>query len=145
MATIKEPTRKISTNPLVKKVREYLTYKKRIDQLTKDQSVVKNELMSVVEEQGIEDDKGHLWLELPEEVDGYVSLQRQRRVSQKLDMDTAVALLAAKGLADRCIKPMPTIDEDEVMAALYEGLLTEDDIDKMFPKTITWAFVPSKK
>ena len=63
MATIKEPTRKISTNPLVKKVREYLTYKKRIDQLTKDQSVVKNELMSVVEEQGIEDDKGHLWLE----------------------------------------------------------------------------------
>ena len=53
MATIKEPTRKISTNPLVKKVREYLTYKKRIDQLTKDQSVVKNELMSVVEEQGI--------------------------------------------------------------------------------------------
>ena len=33
MPTIKEPSRKISSNPLVQKVREYLTYKKRIDQL----------------------------------------------------------------------------------------------------------------
>lgn len=145
MPQIESSPRKVTTNPLLMKVREYLTYKKKIDELSKAQSEVKNDLMEVVETQGQEDDKGHLWLELPEEVDGYVSLQRQRRVSQKLDMDAAVALLATKGLADRCIKAVPTVDEDEVMACLYEGKLSEKDIDTMFPKTITWAFVPSKK
>jgi hypothetical protein len=145
MPQIESSPRKISANPLLAKVREYLTYKKKIDELSKSQSEIKNELMEEVENNGVEDDKGHLWLELPEEVDGYVSLQRQRRVSQKLDMDAAVVLLATKGLADRCIKALPTVDEDEVMACLYEGKLSEKDIDTMFPKTVTWAFVPSKK
>jgi hypothetical protein len=30
------------------------------------------------------------------------------------------------------------------MAAYYEGLVTEEDIDKMFPAKITWALVMSK-
>ena len=145
MPRISPASRTVSNNPIILKVREYLTYKKRIDDMTKSQSAIKNELMEVVEEHGVEDDKGHVWFELPEEVDGYVSLQRQRRVSQKLDMDAAVAILATKGLADRCIKTIPTVDEDEVMACLYEGKLSEKDIDEMFPKTITGAFVPSKK
>jgi len=59
-------------------------------------------------------------------------------------MDAAVAILATKGLADRCIKTLPTVDEDEVMACLYDGLLTEGDVDKMFPKTVTYAFYTKK-
>jgi hypothetical protein len=39
---------------------------------------------------------------------------------------------------------MPVLDEDADMACLYEGLLSEEDVDTMFPKKITWAFVPSK-
>jgi hypothetical protein len=31
------------------------------------------------------------------------------------------------------------------MAALYEGELTDEDIDVMFPAKTTWAFVLSKK
>lgn len=73
-----------------------------------------------------------------------VSLKRERRVSQSLDMDAAIVILTQKGLAERCIKPVPTIAEDEVMAALYEGKLTEEDVDTMFPKKVTWAFITSK-
>ena len=30
------------------------------------------------------------------------------------------------------------------MACLYDGLLTESDIDSMFSKKEIWAFVPNK-
>ena len=71
-------------------------------------------------------------------------MQRQRRVSQSLDMDTAILTLTKRGLADRCIRSVPTVDEDEIMSCLYEGKLTEEEVDAMFPKKITWAFIPSK-
>jgi hypothetical protein len=39
---------------------------------------------------------------------------------------------------------VPMLDESEVMACLYEGLLTEEEIDSMFPKSVSYAFIPSK-
>lgn len=146
MAKIAEPARKPSAsgNPLVAKFREFISYKKRIDDLTKVQNELKAELNSYVEEHGEPDDKGHVWVNLPEEVDGYTAMQRQRRVSQSLDMDTAILTLTKRGLADRCIRSVPTVDEDEIMSCLYEGKLTEEEVDAMFPKKITWAFIPSK-
>jgi hypothetical protein len=146
MAKIAEPTRKpeVNVNPLVAKFREFISYKKRVDEFTKKQNEIKAELNDYVEEHGEVDDKGHVWVTLPEEVDGYVSMQRQRRVSQSLDIDTAILTLTKRGLADRCIRSVPTVDEDEIMSCLYEGKLTETEVDAMFPKKITWAFIPSK-
>ena len=145
MAKVANPARTISNeNPLVTKFRSFMTYKKKIESLTKEQNELKAELNEYVETNGQEDDRGHVYVELPEEVDGYVGMQRQRRVSVSVDMDAAILLLTKKGLADRCIKPVPTVDEDEVMACLYEGKLSEEEIDHMFPKKITWAFMPMK-
>ena len=39
---------------------------------------------------------------------------------------------------------MPVLKEDEVMACLYEGLITEEEVDKMFPKKVSYAFLTSK-
>ena len=44
----------------------------------------------------------------------------------------------------RCYTIQPVLNEDEVMACLYEGLLTEAEVDMMFTKKIVWAFIPSK-
>ena len=131
-------------NPIVSKVRKYVNLRSRIDDLTKEQSSLKTELSTLVDNEGTPDEKGHLWYSLPEEVDGYVSLQRQRRVTQKLDEDEASRTLVAKGLSERCYKMVPVLDESEVMACLYEGLLTEEEIDAMFPKSVSYAFIPSK-
>ena len=143
MPKIIPPARTPETG-LVAKVRKFVTLKRQIDDLSKEQSVIKTELSDLVDETGEPDDKGHLWLPLPEEVDGYRSLQRQKRISQRLDAEAAENLLKAKGLDTRCYTQMPVLQEDEVMACLYEGLLTEEEIDLMYPKSITWAFVPSK-
>jgi len=145
MPKIAKPPRVIPVvDPLIQKFRDFISFKTRIDSLTKEQNVLKEELNQYVIENGVEDDRGHINFELPEEVDGFRRLQRQRKVSLGLDMDAAILILTKKGLADRCIKSIPTVAEDEVMAALYEGKLTEEDIDTMFPKKVTWAFIPKK-
>ena len=126
------------------KVVEFITLRSRIDDMTKQQSAIKSELSELVETEGEPDEKGNLWLRLPHEVDGFTALQRQRKVSQSLDEDTAVEILKSKGLYDRCFTMMPILKEDEVMACLYEGLLTEEEVDSMFPKKVSWAFLTSK-
>ena len=131
-------------NPIVNKVRKYVSLRGRIEDLTKEQSVLKIELAEIVDNEGTPDEKGHIWYSLPEEVDGYRSLQRQRKVSQKLDEDTARTILKQKGLTDRCYKLVPVLDESEVMACLYEDLLSEEEVDSMFPKSVSYAFIPSK-
>jgi hypothetical protein len=126
------------------KVVDFITLKRRIDDMTKEQSSIKADLSELVDTVGEPDEKGHLWLRLPHEVDGYTSLQRQRKVSQSLDEDAAESLLKEKGLYERCYVQQPVLKEDEVMACLYEGLITEEEIDKMFPKKVSWAFLVSK-
>lgn len=146
MPKIIPPDRSIKEEDgLISKVRRYVQLKRQVDDLVKEQTVIKTELSEVVDTQGEFDAKGHKIFELPKEVDGYVSLQRQRRVSQKLDEEEAKRILTDKNLTNRCYKLTPVLDEDAVMSCLYEGLLTEEDIDTMFPKTETWAFIPLKR
>lgn len=126
------------------KVSQFITLRGRIDDLSKERDSIKADLSELVDIIGEPDEKGNLWLRLPHEVDGFTSLQRQRKVSQSLDEDTAMELLKAKGLYDRCYAMLPALKEDEVMACLYEGLITEEEVDKMFPKKVSYAFLTSK-
>lgn len=132
-------------DPITAKFQEYVDLKKQIDALTKRQNDIKPQLMEYAEANGIEDDKGHFIYYIDEEVDGYVSMQKQRRVSFGYDEDTAKIILTARGVYERCTVMKPALLEDEVMACLYEGVLTESDIDQIRPQKITWAFVPLKK
>lgn len=127
------------------KVRHYRFTKSTIKSLTTDANRLRDELSAMVESYGEADSDGHQWLELDSEIEGVSALKRERRVSTRLDEGEAYRRLAAAGLTDRCIRNIPVVDQDEVMAALYEGLLTEEDIDAMFPKSVSWAFVTAKR
>jgi hypothetical protein len=138
------PPDKPPVSSVLSKVQQFITIKRQVDDLTKEQTQLKTFLSNLVDEEGEPDDKGNLWYPLEQEVDGYRSLQRQRKVSQSLDPAEATRILGTKGLAERCYTWEPVLNEDQVMACLYEGLLTEEDVDAMFPKKIIWAFIPSK-
>jgi bacterioferritin (cytochrome b1) len=145
MARAADEPRDFNSDDLVGQTKEYSTLKKSIEQFEARQKELKASLFEKIEEDGFTDDKGNWWLELPETIDGYVSLQKQKRVTRKIDEMIAEDLIEKKGLTDRLYKTVRVVDEDELMAALYEGLLTEEEVDEMFPPKIVWALMLSKK
>jgi hypothetical protein len=126
------------------KVRQYLALKDEATLLTKRTNQIKEELLLVVEAAEF-DDRGHKKVVIEDEYNGEVTLTKQRRVSKALDMDVAEDILISKGIKDKCIKMVPTLDESSIMSAFYEGLLTEADIDAMFPSKVTYAFLVDAK
>jgi len=125
-------------------VQQAAALKEQTDLLTKRQSEIKARLTEVVDELGEVDGRGHITFEVDDSVSGIKSISKQRRVSQSIDMDVAESILAAKELTDDCVKQVPVLDEDAIMAAYYQGKLTEEDIDKMFPKKVSYAFLMNR-
>ena len=132
-------------NDLVNQAKQYSFIKSQLDYLEKQQKELRAKLFEVLDEGGTVDDKGNIIVELPQEVDGYVSIVKQRRVSRKVDEMVAEEVIAEKGLEESLYKTIRVIDEDALMAALYEDVLTEEEVDRMYPQNVTWALVLSKK
>lgn len=103
---------------------------------------LRDRLMEAVETRGYPDHDGHYWFDLPEEIEGFEHLKRERRVSQSFDTQGAMELVYEKGLEKRCIKMVPTLDEDAFMAAVADREITEKEYDALITKRETWAFKP---
>jgi DNA mismatch repair ATPase MutS len=125
-------------------VRENALIKERIDELTAIQNDLKKQIKEAVVAIGEENDRGHVFIDINDEVTGIKTVMHQRKVSKVLDIDVAEELLKEKGMHERCIKMVPVLNEEEIMAAYYAEELTEEDIDKMFPAKISWALVMPK-
>lgn len=129
---------------IISAFRQFVWLKKSIDDMIAEQAKAKYFLLEQLDSTGVLDDKGHAWLDLPAPIEGYARIQRQRRVSQKLDEQVAEEILTRKGVRDRAYKTVEVLDEDAIMGMLYTGDLTDEDLNAMFPKSITYAFVPVK-
>lgn len=125
----------------LQEVRQYLVVKENIDFFNKRQSEMKTRVVEQLKELGEEDSKGNLVLELDDKETKITSVVHQKRVSKSLDMEKAEQILEAKGIKDRCIVTVKTISEEEIMAAYYEGLITEEEVDEMFPSKISYALI----
>lgn len=146
MARVKEEElRTTDETDLIARAKKYAFLKSQLDFLEKEQKTLRSELFETLDEKGEPDSKGNIVLELPTEVDGYASLIKQRRVSRKVDEAVAEEIIVEKGLEDKLFKTVRVIDEDALMAALYSDELTEEEIERMYPQSITWALVMSKK
>jgi hypothetical protein len=127
----------MNQDAVLEDVKQFTVLKDQITQLTERQTVIKKRLTDAIDEFGTEDDKGHLVLNYTEDQ----QIMKQRRVSKNLDLQAAELILTKKGIKDTCIKMIPTLDESAIMAAFYNGHLTEEDIDTMFPSKVTYAFI----
>ena len=132
-------------DPLIKDAREYSFLKQQIDFLEKQQKEVRERLFTTLDEMGEVDDKGNIIVELPEEVNGFAAVVKQRRVSRKIDELVADEIITEKGMEDQLYKTIRVVDEDALMAALYNDELTEAEIDLMYPQKIVWALVMNKR
>jgi len=122
-------------------VRQHATLKDRVDSTASVQNEVREKLREGIKELGVEDDRGHIVVDIDDDLTGIKKVMQQRRVSKNLDMDVAETVLKEKGLYDRCVVMVPALDEQEIMAAYYDNLITEEDIDLMFPAKVSWSLV----
>jgi hypothetical protein len=144
MARVKD-TDSREEDPLIKDAREYSFLKQQIDFLEKQQKEVRERLFTQLDELGEVDDKGNVIIELPEEVNGFGAVVKQRRVSRKIDELVADEIITEKGMEEQLYKTIRVVDEDALMAALYNDELTEAEIDLMYPQKIVWALVMNKR
>lgn len=124
-------------------VRQYKALKDEQTMIAEREKNLKTRITTLLEEVGQEDDRGSKSVDV-DDVPGVAKVTWQRRVSKSLDMEAADKILLEKGLEERCIVMVPAINEQEIMAAFYEDLLTEQDVDTMYPEKVTWALVMGK-
>ena len=129
---------------LINRTKKYSFLKAQLEFLEKEQKALRAELFEVLDLEGEEDDKGNVVIELPEEVDGINAIMKQRRVSRKIDETRAEEIITEKGMEDTLYKTIRVVDEDALMAALYNDELTEAEVDEMYPSSVTWALVLKK-
>jgi hypothetical protein len=146
MARVKsEEPRTADENNLINQTKQYAFIKSQLEYLEQQQKELREKLFSALEIEGQTDDKGNIVIELPKEVEGYLSIIKQKRVSRKVDELIADEIITAKGMEEKLYKTIRVVDEDALMAALYNEELTETEIDQMYPQKITWALIFSKK
>jgi hypothetical protein len=126
-------------------IREYIKLTQTIDSLEERKKDLRNKLFEVIDADGEEDSKGNILYNFSAPIDGVLRLEKQRRATRKLDEDVAEEIIKNAGLEDVVYKMVRVIDEDALMAQYYEGNVTEDQIDQMFPTTVVWALRTPKK
>lgn len=128
-----------------REVQQYVTLKDESDAITERIGVIKKRLTGYIEDLGEANEKGSVVLPLNDERSGVRAIVKQRRVSKQFDEDAANKILEQRQLTETCTKTITVLDEDAVMAAYYDGRLTDADIEKMFPEKVSWALVLEKK
>jgi hypothetical protein len=143
---VEEELREFSDpNDISSQIREYIKIKATMTSMESRSKELRDILMAQIDSEGYEDNNGNLQLDFESPIDGVVRLEKQRRTSRSLNEDIAMEILEAKGLVDDLTKLVRVVDEEAVMAALYEDKLTEEELDSMFPTVVTWALRTPKK
>lgn len=130
---------------LTAQVREYLKVKSSLELLEARQKELREKLFSQIDTDGYEDDKGNVQLELDEPVGDVIRLEKQRRTTRKIDELKADEIIAEKQLEDTVYKTIRVVDEDALMAAHWDGKISEAELEEMFPAKVTWALMTKKK
>jgi hypothetical protein len=126
-------------------ITEYIRLVASIDHMDERRKELREKIFSYLEDEGFEDEKGNLQLPLANPIDGVLRIEKSGRRTRKLDEMKAEEIIESNDLGDSVYKMVRVIDEDALMAAHYEGKLTEEEIDEMFPVSVVWALRTVKK
>ena len=146
MARVKEEEPRVpAVDDLESQAKQYIFFKKQVEYFESELKSLREKLFEDIDANGEVDGSGNLFVELSSEIDGVTMLQKQKRVSRKIDPQMADNLIVSKGLENELYKTIQIIDEDALMASLYEGKLTEEEVDLMYPQKIVWALILNKR
>ena len=126
--------------------REMILVREQKARTANREAELKGGLMDLLKEFGdpYGDEGQHRTLAFPRPIRGIARFVRQAKVGTEVDTVKAEAIARQRGIYDRLFKPVMTLDDSAVLVALEEGLLTDADIEEMFPKKTTYAFIAEK-
>jgi hypothetical protein len=144
MPIINESAPDSNLDPIRKEVQQYVFLKEEVTAIESRVGTLRKRILAAVDELGEVNDKGSLVLPIDDKVSNTASVIKQRRVSKVFDEDKANDVLKDKGLFESVTKTIVVLDQDAVMAAYYDGKLTDEDIESMFPEKVSWALILEK-
>jgi len=118
-----------------KMVEEFVSQKKLLSQLEARVDKIKKELSTVVEQHGLADDSGHIWLNV-----GGHELKRERRVSKTFNATTAEQWAKENGLWDDVKEVVERLSEDKLLAVAWNDKSLLPTIQGFYVEKETWAF-----
>lgn len=122
-------------------IKQYLQFRKGREGLQKNEDFVKKSLMELLAEEGMPDEKGNRFFDLPDPVDGIKGVKRERRSSQVMDEEFALELIRKYGLEESCLQTITVINEDGILAANFSGVIPDDEISALYTEKESFAFV----
>lgn len=127
--------------------REIILLKEQKSRLEKREGELKKELMEILSRVGepYGPEGQHRAIELPKAVRGIIRLVRQAKVSNGVDETKAEAVARSKGLYERLFVMRPVLDQGAVMVAVEQGLITDQELEEIFPRKTIYSFVPEKE
>lgn len=69
-----------------------------------------------------------------------VGIERRERVANRLNEDKAMALLEKKKLVEECTETIVVLKEDAILAANYQGKITDKELANVYEESSTYAF-----
>lgn len=128
------------------KAREMILIREQKDRVAKREAELKPGLMEALSAYGLPSGESgqHRVIEFPQPIRKVLRFVRQAKVTTGVDEVAGEAIARERGIYDRLFKPVMTLDDSAVMVALEEGLLTDEDIKRIFPKKTIYAFVAEK-
>jgi len=119
-----------------KLAQQYVAVKAEADFITERQNELKARLKDAVEKLGEVTAKGHKYLEF-----GDIKLTNQRKESTPLDVDVATEILNKHGIYKECVETIERLDQNAILVAYQKDLLTAEELELMFPKKVSYAFL----
>lgn len=152
MPTKRTPKPKQTTFDLELQVQDYLQNRSMRERSSGRENNLKGAFMALLEKSGILQSGGHRVLMLNDplpyteykggktKVRSIAGIRRMRRASTSLNPDRTMAFLRKRKLVDACTVQVTEINEDAILAAAFEGKISDEDLKSLYDESETFAF-----
>lgn len=113
---------------------EFKKSKQAIEALTKRQNEMRAELISAIQENGFEDDKGHKWLKV-----GDMELKYERRASRVFDSTAAIQWAEDNNYWEQVSEVVEMLSEDKLLALAWDNPDVAQTVQGFYSEKETWA------